>query len=416
LLAPLAPAGEACYGPLPFPKMAKSIIDPSRLDKIEFSNDEIARYSRHLIMPEVTLEGQKRLKAASVLCIGAGGLGSPIALYLGAAGIGRMGLVDGDVVDFSNLQRQILHGTKDVGRKKLNSARDRIRDLNPNVQIDLHDTLFTSANAEELVQDYDIVIDGTDNFPTRYLSNDICVFLKKPNVYGSIFRFDGQCTVFAPHLGGPCYRCMFPEPPPPGMVPSCAEGGVLGVLPGIIGVMQAIEAIKLIIGIGEPLIGRLVHFDALGLKFREFKLRRDPKCPVCGEHPTITELIDYDQFCGIPQAAAAEAAETPIPTMTVRELKQKLDNGDKFLLLDVREPFEWDICRIDRAQLIPLGQLPSRMSELDSADEIVIHCKSGGRSAKAVRLLQEAGFSKLHNVEGGITAWAEEVDPTVPKY
>jgi len=367
-------------------------------------------------MPEVTLEGQKRLKAASVLCIGAGGLGSPIALYLGAAGIGRMGLVDGDVVDFSNLQRQILHGTKDVGRKKLNSARDRIRDLNPNVQIDLHDTLFTSANAEELVQDYDIVIDGTDNFPTRYLSNDICVFLKKPNVYGSIFRFDGQCTVFAPHLGGPCYRCMFPEPPPPGMVPSCAEGGVLGVLPGIIGVMQAIEAIKLIIGIGEPLIGRLVHFDALGLKFREFKLRRDPKCPVCGEHPTITELIDYDQFCGIPQAAAAEAAETPIPTMTVRELKQKLDNGDKFLLLDVREPFEWDICRIDRAQLIPLGQLPSRMSELDSADEIVIHCKSGGRSAKAVRLLQEAGFSKLHNVEGGITAWAEEVDTTVPKY
>ena len=367
-------------------------------------------------MPEVTLEGQKRLKAASVLCIGAGGLGSPIALYLGAAGIGRMGLVDGDVVDFSNLQRQILHGTKDVGRKKLNSARDRIRDLNPNVQIDLHDTLFTSANAEELVQDYDIVIDGTDNFPTRYLSNDICVFLKKPNVYGSIFRFDGQCTVFAPHLGGPCYRCMFPEPPPPGMVPSCAEGGVLGVLPGIIGVMQAIEAIKLIIGIGEPLIGRLVHFDALGLKFREFKLRRDPKCPVCGEHPTITELIDYDQFCGIPQAAAAEAAETPIPTMTVRELKQKLDNGDKFLLLDVREPFEWDICRIDRAQLIPLGQLPSRMSELDSADDIVIHCKSGGRSAKALRMLQEAGFSKLHNVEGGITAWAEEVDPTVPKY
>jgi len=396
--------------------MAKSIIDPSRLDKIEFSNDEIARYSRHLIMPEVTLEGQKRLKAASVLCIGAGGLGSPIALYLGAAGIGRMGLVDGDVVDFSNLQRQILHGTKDVGRKKLNSARDRIRDLNPNVQIDLHDTLFTSANAEELVQDYDIVIDGTDNFPTRYLSNDICVFLKKPNVYGSIFRFDGQCTVFAPHLGGPCYRCMFPEPPPPGMVPSCAEGGVLGVLPGIIGVMQAIEAIKLIIGIGEPLIGRLVHFDALGLKFREFKLRRDPKCPVCGEHPTITELIDYDQFCGIPQAAAAEAAEAPIPTMTVQELKQKLDNRDKFVLLDVREPFEWDICHLDRAKLIPLGQLPSRMSELDSADEIVIHCKSGVRSAKAVRLLQEAGFSKLHNVEGGITAWAEEIDPSVPKY
>jgi adenylyltransferase/sulfurtransferase len=396
--------------------MATSIIDPSRLDKIEFSNDEIARYSRHLIMPEVTLEGQKRLKAASILCIGAGGLGSPIALYLAAAGIGRMGLVDPDVVDFSNLQRQILHGTKDVGRKKLNSARDRIREVNPNVQIDLHDTLFTSENAEEIVRDYDIVIDGTDNFPTRYLSNDICVFLKKPNVYGSIFRFDGQCTVFAPHLGGPCYRCMFPEPPPPGMVPSCAEGGVLGVLPGIIGVMQAIEAIKLVMGLGEPLIGRLVHFDAINLKFREFKLRRDPKCPVCGDHPTITKLIDYDQFCGIPQAAAAEAAETPIPTMTVRELKQKLDKGDKFVLLDVREPFEWDICHIDHAKLIPLGQLPSRMSELDSADEIVIHCKSGGRSAKAVRLLQEAGFSKLHNVEGGITAWADEIDPSVPKY
>jgi adenylyltransferase/sulfurtransferase len=394
----------------------KSIIDPSRLEKIEFSNDEIARYSRHLIMPEVTLEGQKRLKAASILCIGAGGLGSPIALYLAAAGVGRLGLVDGDVVDFSNLQRQILHGTKDVGRKKLNSARDRIREVNPNVQIDLYDTFFTSANAAELVRDYDLVVDGTDNFPTRYLSNDICVFLKKPNIYGSIFRFDGQCTVFAPHLGGPCYRCMFPEPPPPGMVPSCAEGGVLGVLPGVIGVIQAIEAIKLLIGIGEPLIGRLVQFDALKLKFREFKLQRDPSCPVCGDHPTITELIDYDQFCGIPQAAAAEAAETPIPTMTVRELKQKLESGEKFVLLDVREPFEWDICHIDHAKLVPLGQLPSRMSELDSADEIVIHCKSGVRSAKAVRMLQEAGFSKLHNVEGGITAWAEEIDPSVPKY
>jgi molybdopterin/thiamine biosynthesis adenylyltransferase/rhodanese-related sulfurtransferase len=393
-----------------------SIIDPARLDKIEFSNDEIARYSRHLIMPEVTLEGQKRLKAASILCIGAGGLGSPIALYLAAAGVGRLGLVDGDVVDFSNLQRQILHGTRDVGRKKLNSARDRIREINPNVQIDMHDTIFTGENAEELVSDHDIVIDGTDNFPTRYLSNDVCVFLKKPNVYGSIFRFDGQCTVFAPHLGGPCYRCMFPEPPPPGMVPSCAEGGVLGVLPGIIGVMQAIEAIKLIIGIGEPLIGRLVHFDALGLKFREFKLRRDPKCPVCGDHPTITKLIDYDQFCGLPQAAAAEAAEAPIPIMSVLELKKKLDNGDKFVLLDVREQFEWDICHLDQAKLIPLGQLASRMSELDSADEIVIHCKSGARSGKAVRLLQEAGFSKLHNVEGGITAWAEQVDPSVPKY
>ena len=396
--------------------MANSIIDPSRVERIEFSNDEIARYSRHLIMPEVTLEGQKRLKAASILCIGSGGLGSPIALYLAAAGIGRLGIVDGDTVDFSNLQRQILHGTKDVGRKKLNSARDRIREVNPNVQIDLYDAFFTSENAREIAEPYDIVVDGTDNFPTRYCSNDVSVFLKKPNVYGSIFRFDGQCTVFAPHLGGPCYRCMFPEPPPPGMVPSCAEGGVLGVLPGIIGVMQAIEAIKLIIGIGEPLIGRLVHFDALKLKFREFKLRKDPKCPVCGEHPTITELIDYDQFCGIPQAKAAEEAEAPVPHITVQELKSKQDRGDRFVLVDVREPFEYDICRIPGSTLIPLGQLPSRMSELDSADEIILQCKSGARSARALRLLQEAGFSKLANVEGGIAAWAEEIDPSVPKY
>jgi adenylyltransferase/sulfurtransferase len=396
--------------------MANSIIDPSRLEKIEFSNDEIARYSRHLIMPEVTLEGQKRIKAASVLCIGTGGLGSPIALYLAAAGIGRLGLVDGDVVDFSNLQRQILHGTKDVGRKKLNSARDRIREINPNVQVELFDTFFTSANAHEIVANYDIVIDGTDNFPTRYLSNDVCVLQKKPNVYGSIFRFDGQCTVFAPHLGGPCYRCMFPEPPPPGMVPSCAEGGVLGVLPGIIGVMQAIEAIKLVVGIGDPLLGRLVSFDALKMKFREFKLRRDPACPICGENPTIKELIDYEQFCGIPQAAEAEAAETPVPEITVQELKRKLDSKEKFVLVDVREQFEWDIARIPGAKLIPLGELPSRMSELDSADEIVLHCKSGARSAKALRLLKEAGFGKLANVEGGILAWAEQVDPSVPKY
>ena len=393
-----------------------SIIDPSRTERIEFSNDEIARYSRHLIMPEVTLEGQKRLKAASVLCIGAGGLGSPIALYLAAAGIGRMGLVDGDTVDFSNLQRQILHGTKDVGRKKLNSAKDRIREVNPNVQVDLYDTFFTAENAREIVEPYDIVIDGTDNFPTRYLSNDICVFLRKPNVYGSIFRFDGQCTVFAPHLGGPCYRCMFPEPPPPGMVPSCAEGGVLGVLPGIIGVMQAIEAVKLIMGIGETLMGRMIAFDALKMKFREFKLRKDPKCPVCSEHPTITELIDYDQFCGIPQAKAAEDAEPHVPSVTVQELKAKQDRGDKFVLLDVREPFEYDICRIPGSKLIPLGNLPSRMSELDSADEILLQCKSGARSARALRLLQEAGFSKLANVEGGIAAWAEQIDPSVPKY
>ncbi len=393
-----------------------SIIDPSRTERTEFSNDEIARYSRHLIMPEVTLEGQKRLKASSILCIGAGGLGSPIALYLAAAGVGRMGLVDGDTVDFSNLQRQILHGTRDVGRKKLNSAKDRIREVNPNTQVDLYDTFFTSENAREIVEPYDIVIDGTDNFPTRYLSNDICVFLKKPNVYGSIFRFDGQCTVFAPHLGGPCYRCMFPEPPPPGMVPSCAEGGVLGVLPGIIGVMQAIEAVKLIIGIGEPLIGRMIAFDALKMKFREFKLRRDPKCPVCSANPTITDLIDYDQFCGIPQAKAAEEEEAHVPQISAPELKAKQDRGDKFVLVDVREPFEWDICRIPGAKLIPLGQLASRMSELDSADDIVLQCKGGARSARALRLLREAGFSKVTNLDGGITAWAEQVDTSVPKY
>lgn len=396
--------------------MSQSIIDPSRLEKIEFSNDEIARYSRHLIMPEVTMEGQKRLKAASVLCIGTGGLGSPIALYLAAAGVGRLGLVDGDTVDFSNLQRQILHGTKDVGRKKLNSARDRIREVNPNVQVDLYDAFFAAANARQIAEPYDVIIDGTDNFPTRYCSNDISVFLKKPNVYGSIFRFDGQCTVFAPHLGGPCYRCMFPEPPPPGMVPSCAEGGVLGVLPGVIGVLQAIEAIKLIMGIGESLMGRLVHFDALKLKFREFKLRRDPKCPVCGDHPTITDLVDYEQFCGIPQAHAAEREEALVPTLGVLELKAKFERGDKFVLLDVREDFERDICRIEGSRFIPLGQLPSRMSELDSADEIVLQCKSGVRSARALKLLREAGFGKLLNLEGGILAWAEQVDPTVPKY
>jgi molybdopterin/thiamine biosynthesis adenylyltransferase/rhodanese-related sulfurtransferase len=396
--------------------MPNSIISEDRLQSIDFSNDEIARYSRHLIMPEVTLDGQKRIKASSILCIGAGGLGSPIALYLAAAGIGRLGLVDYDTVDFSNLQRQILHGTDDVGRKKLNSARDRIKAVNPNVAVELHDTLFRSENAMQLVQGYDIVVDGTDNFPTRYLSNDVCVLTKKPNIYGSIFRFDGQCTVFAPHLGGPCYRCMFPEPPPPGMVPSCAEGGVLGVLPGIIGVMQAIEAIKMVIGIGESLIGRLVSFDALKLRFKEFKIRKDPNCPICGDHPTIHELIDYDQFCGIPQADAEAAKELEVPTITATELKAKIDRKDHFVLVDVREPFEYDISRIQGSKLIPLGELPARLSELDSADDIVLHCKVGGRSAKALRILQEAGFRKLNNLQGGITAWADEVDPTTPKY
>ena len=396
--------------------MSTSVIPEDRLADVHFSNDEIARYSRHLIMPEVTLEGQKKLKAASVLCIGAGGLGSPIALYLAAAGVGRIGLVDPDVVDFSNLQRQILHGTDDVGRKKLNSARDRVKAVNPNVQIDLHDFVFRSENARKLVEDYDIVIDGTDNFPTRYLSNDVCVLAKRPNIYGSIFRFDGQCTVFAPHLGGPCYRCMFPEPPPPGMVPSCAEGGVLGVLPGVIGVMQAIEALKLIIGIGDPLIGRLVSFDALKMRFREFKIRKDTNCPICGANPTIHDLIDYDQFCGIPQADAEAEKEMDVPTITAPELKAKMDRKEPFVLVDVREPYEYEICRIPGSKLIPVGELPARLSELDTADEIVLQCKTGARSARALHILQEAGFRKLANLQGGITAWADQVDPAVPKY
>jgi adenylyltransferase/sulfurtransferase len=396
--------------------MSTSVIPEDRLADVHFSNDEIARYSRHLIMPEVTLEGQKKLKAASVLCIGAGGLGSPIALYLAAAGVGRIGLVDPDVVDFSNLQRQILHGTDDVGRKKLNSARDRVKAVNPNVQIDLHDFVFRSENARKLVEAYDIVIDGTDNFPTRYLSNDVCVLAKRPNIYGSIFRFDGQCTVFAPHLGGPCYRCMFPEPPPPGMVPSCAEGGVLGVLPGVIGVMQAIEAIKLIIGIGDPLIGRLVSFDALKMRFREFKIRKDTNCPICGANPTIHDLIDYDQFCGIPQADAEAEKEMDVPTITAPELKAKMDRKEPFVLVDVREPYEYEICRIPGSKLIPVGELPARLSELDTADEIVLQCKTGARSARALHILQEAGFRKLANLQGGITAWADQVDPAVPKY
>jgi sulfur-carrier protein adenylyltransferase/sulfurtransferase len=396
--------------------MSTSVIPEDRLADVHFSNDEIARYSRHLIMPEVTLEGQKKLKAASVLCIGTGGLGSPIALYLAAAGVGRMGLVDPDIVDFSNLQRQILHGTDDVGRKKLNSARDRVKAVNPNVQVDLHDCLFRSENARELVDAYDIVIDGTDNFPTRYLSNDVCVLAKRPNIYGSIFRFEGQCTVFAPHLGGPCYRCMFPEPPPPGMVPSCAEGGVLGVLPGVIGVMQAIEAIKLILGIGDPLIGRLVSFDALKMRFKEFKIRRDTDCPICGTNPTIHELIDYDQFCGIPQADAEAEKEMDVPTITAPELKAKIDRKEPFVLIDVREPYEYEICRIPGSKLIPVGELPARLSELDTADEIVLQCKSGARSARALHILKEAGFRKLANLGGGITAWADQVDPSVPKY
>ena len=372
------------------------------------TKEEQLRYSRHMIMPEVGAQGQKRLKEAGVLCIGAGGLGSPAALYLAAAGIGKLGLVDFDDVDLSNLQRQILHGTKDVGRKKLESARDRLRDVNPNIDIQLHEARITSQNAREIVSGYDVVVDGSDNFPTRYLSNDVCVFAKKPNVYGSVFRFDGQTTVFAPHLGGPCYRCLFPEPPPPGSVPNCAQAGVLGVLPGIVGTIQASEAIKLILGVGEPLIGRLLYFDALKMKFREFNLRRDPQCPVCGDSPTITEPIDYEQFCGV--------TTSEIPTVSVRELKQKLDARENFQLIDVREPLEYEMANIDSAKLIPLGELPKRMNELDRERLTIVHCHSGQRSAQAVRLLQEAGFANVFNLEGGIAKWSDEVDSDVPQY
>jgi molybdopterin/thiamine biosynthesis adenylyltransferase/rhodanese-related sulfurtransferase len=372
------------------------------------TKDEQLRYSRHMIMPEVGAQGQRRLSAAKVLCIGAGGLGSPAALYLAAAGVGKLGLVDFDEVDLSNLQRQILHGTKDVGRKKLESARDRLRDANPHVEIEIHECRFTSANALEIVSGYDVVVDGSDNFPTRYLSNDVCVFAKKPNVYGSVFRFDGQTTVFAPHLGGPCYRCLFPEPPPPGSVPNCAQAGVLGVLPGIIGTIQANEAIKLILGVGEPLVGRLLYFDALKMKFREFNLRRDPECPVCGNSPTITRPIDYEQFCGV--------STTAIQTVSVRELKQKLDARENFRLVDVREPFEHEIASIESAVLIPLGELPDRLNELDREQLTIVHCHSGQRSAQAVRLLREAGFLNVFNLDGGIARWSDEIDSDVPQY
>ena len=393
--------------------MAESVIEAARARAVEFTQPEFARYARHLVMPEVGLEGQRRLKAASVLCIGAGGLGSPIALYLAAAGVGRIGLVDPDIVDASNLQRQLLHGARDVGRKKLESARDRLAEVNPHIQLDLHDTLFRAANAMEIASCYDLVIDGTDNFPTRFLSNDVCVLLKKPNVYGSIFRFEGQCSVFAPHIAGGCYRCMVPEPPPPGLVPSCAEGGVLGVLPGLIGTLQAIEAVKLILGAGDSLSGRLVHFDALKLKFREFKLRRDPECPVCGDHPTIMKPTDLNQFCALPQSGPAGDSA---PAMTVTELKARQDRGDRLVVIDVREPDEYAVCRIPGATLIPLGELLARVGELNRGDEIVLHCKSGGRSLKALALLKQAGFEKLWNLTGGIRAWADEIDPAMPRY
>ncbi len=389
--------------------MHKSIITPERISDIRLTHKETARYSRHLIMPEVTPDGQRRLKAARVLCIGAGGLGSPTALYLAAAGVGTIGIVDFDDVDLSNLQRQILHGTKDIGRGKLESARDRLRDINPEIEIELHKCRFSSENASQLVSRYDVVVDGSDNFPTRYLSNDVCVFARKPNVYGSVFRFEGQTTVFASHLGGPCYRCLFPEPPPADAVPNCAQAGVLGVLPGIIGMLQAIETIKLIVGIGEPLIGRLLHFDALKVKFRELNLRRDPQCPVCGDNPTIFSPIDYEQFCG-----ARDDQE--IPAISAHELKRKMDAGEPFELIDVRETFEYEIARIDGAKLIPLGEIAERADELQREQPIVVHCHSGQRSAHAVRLLQQRGFANVYNLEGGIDAWSDEIDPSVPKY
>src|SRR5436189_6150153 len=389
--------------------MKPSIIDDERSNAMQLSGEELQRYSRHLMMPEVTQEGQRRLKAARVLCIGAGGLGSPAALYLAAAGTGTIGVVDFDDVDLSNLQRQILHGTKDVGRGKLESARDRLRDINPKIDIELHKCRFSSENAFQLVAQYDVVVDGSDNFPTRYLSNDVCVFARKPNVYGSVFRFEGQTTVFAPHLGGPCYRCLFPEPPPPDTVPNCAQAGVLGVLPGIIGMLQAIETIKLVVGIGEPLIGRLLHFDALKVKFRELNLRRDPECPVCGENRTIFAPIDYDQFCGAP-------ADDTVPAISVHELKRKTETREAFELIDVREPFEYEIARIDGAKLIPLGEIADRTDELQREQPIVVHCHSGKRSAQAVRLLQQRGFSNVYNLEGGIHAWSDQIDPTVPNF
>ena len=379
------------------------------------TNEEVARYSRHLIMPEVGMDGQLKLKAASVLCIGAGGLGSPVAMYLAAAGVGRIGIVDFDVVDYSNLQRQIIHGTPDVGRPKLDSARDSLAAINPEVDVETHNLALSSGNALDLFREYDIIVDGTDNFPTRYLVNDACVLLGKPNCYGSIFRFEGQASVFgAPD--GPCYRCLYPEPPPPGLVPSCAEGGVLGILPGVVGTIQATEAVKLIMGAGEPLIGRFLIYDALRMRFRELKLRKDPDCPVCGEHRTVTELIDYDQFCGVAPAASAAAEPAPSDDATVEQLKAQLDQRDEPFILDVREPQEYQICNIPGSKLIPLGELPSRLQELEGRGEMIVHCKSGVRSAKAVKLLREAGFARARNLRGGILRWIDIVDPTLPKY
>jgi adenylyltransferase/sulfurtransferase len=381
----------------------------------ELTTDDLARYSRHLILPEVGMEGQQRLKAARVLCVGTGGLGSPLALYLSAAGIGTLGLVDFDVVDASNLQRQIIHSTKDIGRKKLDSAEEKLKALNPALHVVKHETMLTSANALEILKDYDIVADGTDNFPTRYLVNDACVLLGKPNAYGSIFRFEGQASVFATK-DGPCYRCLYPEPPPPGLVPSCAEGGVLGILPGLVGVIQATEVIKLILGKGDSLAGRLLLVDALNMRFRELKLRKNPECPVCGLNPTITQLIDYQQFCGIaPETQEEKKLKNGIPQMTVKELKQKLDAGDNVLVLDVREPYEYQIANIG-GKLIPQNDVPQRLAEIDRDREVVVHCRTGGRSQRVAEFLKQSGYSNVANLAGGIHAWSDEIDPSIPKY
>ncbi len=382
---------------------------------VELSHEEIRRYSRHLLMPEVGLQGQRRLKAASVLVVGTGGLGSPVSLYLAAAGVGRIGLVDYDVVDFTNLQRQIVHGTSSLGREKVLSARDRLLDLNPSIQVDVHHEPFTADNALRIAASYDLIVDGTDNFPTRYLINDVCVLSGKPNVYGSIFRFEGQLSVFwARH--GPCYRCLFPEPPPPGLVPSCAEGGVFGVLPGTIGTLQATEALKLILGIGEPLIGRLLLYDALAGSFETVQLKKNPRCRICSEAPEITHLIDYEAFCGVPGHERPEARLPQAWEIEPQELASRLARNEPLRLIDVREPHELEISRIERAELIPLGELASRLHELDSAQEIVLFCKSGTRSARALELMAGAGFRKIKHLRGGINAWAEEIDPEQPIY
>jgi sulfur-carrier protein adenylyltransferase/sulfurtransferase len=384
-----------------------------RAPAASLTNEEILRYSRHLIMPEVGMDGQLKLKAAKVLLIGTGGLGAPLGLYLTAAGVGKIGLVDFDVVDFTNLQRQVTFGSSDVGKPKTEAAKARLTNLNPDVEIVTYETKLTSENALEIFKDYDVVVDGTDNFPTRYLVNDACILLGKPNVYGSIFRFEGQVTVFG-MPDGPCYRCLYPEPPPPGLVPSCAEGGVLGVLPGIIGSLQAMETIKLLMNAGESLAGRLLLFDALALKFRELKLRKNPNCPMCGEHRTIHQLIDYYEFCGVRGEEAPEV-DLHVPEITPTELKERLDRGDDLFILDVREPHEFQICNLN-GHLIPLGELSRRVHELDSSNEIVAHCRSGKRSAEAVDFLRKAGFRKVHNLHGGILAWSTEVDPSVPRY